>query len=248
MKRSAFILALLCLFSFSSLFAQHNSFYIGANGGVNLSKFKFTEDLSELYPTSDAIFGLNGGISLGFEVKGFTLSTGLQYVQKGSDYQTDNFVEDGTTGFFSARERLHYLSIPILVGYRHHMGGRAGLSIAMGPSINIGLGGKIDEYTEYFGSDEVDTENYVVSYGTSVNDDYKSTQAGFQISPGLFFVINDRSKLTFNVTWDIGLSDSYNPRYKNANDFFNTTKGNQMNRSTMFSLGYEHHFVIGDRY
>jgi len=248
MKLSAFILTLLCLFSFTAVNAQHNSFYIGANGGVNLSKFKFTEDLSELYPASDAIFGLNGGVALGFEVQGFTLSTGIQYVQKGSDYQTNNFEEEGSTGFFSARERLHYLSIPILVGYRHHMGGRAGLSIAMGPSINIGLGGKIDEQTEYFGSDEVDAENYVVGFGNSVNDDYKSTQAGFQISPGLFFVINERSKLTFNVTWDIGLSDSYNPRYKNANDFFDTTKGNQTNRTTMFSLGYEHHFLIGDRY
>jgi hypothetical protein len=248
MKRSAFMPALLCLFSIVTLSAQRNSFYIGANGGVNLSKFKFTEDLSELYPTSNAIVGLNGGVSLGFELQRFTFSTGVQYVQKGSEYQTDNFVDNGATGYFTARERLHYLSIPILVGYRHYLGERAGLSIAMGPSINIGLGGKIDEQTEYFGSEDIEMENYVVSFGTGVNEDYKSAQAGFQISPGLFFNINDRSKLTFNVTWDIGLSDSYNPRYKNANDFFDTNKGNQMNRTAMFSLGYERHFSFGDRY
>lgn len=242
------MLALLCLFGFTSLRAQQSSFFIGANGGGNLSKFKYTEDLSELYPSTNPLLGLNGGFSLGFDIHGFTLSTGLQYIQKGSEYQTDNFVDNGLTGYFTGRERLHFLSIPILVGYRQPLGSRAGLSIAMGPSINIGLGGKIDEEIEYFGTEEVETENYLVSFGTGVNDDYKNTQAGFQISPGFFFNLNDRSKLTFNVTWDIGLNDSFNPRYKNANDFFVTTEGNLLNRSTMFTLGYEHHFRIGDRY
>lgn len=248
MKPYVFMLALLCPLSFMTLNAQKNSFFIGATGGVNLSKFKFTEDLSELYTTSNSVFGLNGGVSLGLEIQNFTLTTGARYMQKGGEYQTENFDENGATGFYTGREKLHFVSIPILLGYRKYLGDQIGFSFAMGPSINIGLSGKLDETTEYFGSEEVLVENYVSSFGAGVNDDYRSTQTSFQISPGLVFLLSDKSKLTFNVTWDIGLGDSFNPRYKNANDFFAANKGNQMNRSTLFTLGYEYHFAFGDRY
>lgn len=248
MKQSAFMMTVLCLLSLGTLQAQKNSFYIGANGGVNLSKFKYTEGLSELYSSTKPVFGLNGGFNLGFEIQNFTLATGIQYVQKGSEYQTDNFIDDQGTGFYSAQEKLQFISIPILVGYRKYLGDGFGLTFAMGPSINIGLSGKIDDETEYFGTGEVETNNYKVTFGESINDDYRNTQVGFQISPGLIFPINENSKLSFNVTWDIGLSDSFNPRYKSANDFFDTNTGDQLNRSTMFTIGYEYHFTFGDKY
>ena len=234
--------------SIAALQAQRNSFYIGANGGVNLSKFKFTEDLAELYPSSKTLFGLNGGFTVGMEIENFTLSSGIQYVQKGSIYETDNFEDEQGIGFFSANERLHFISIPLLFGYRSYLADGFGFTIAMGPSFNLGLGGRIDEEIEYFGSEKVETENYTVRFGNSVNDDYRKMQMGFQISPGMVFTLNDRSKLTFNATWDVGLADSFNKRYKDANQFFETYKGNQLNRSTMFTIGYEHHFSLGDRY
>lgn len=248
MKTSALNLVVLLTLFASTLMAQSNSFFIGANGGANLSKFKYTEDLSELYPTTNAIFGLNGGVSLGFEIQNFTFSTGLQYIQKGSEYQTNNFTDDKGTGFFSAKEKLHYISIPILVGYRKYFGDKIGLSFTLGPSINFGLAGNIDETTEYFGSDQVEMENFKVAYGSGVNDDYRATQIGFQVSPGIVYNINDRSKFTFNITWDFGTGDSFNPRYKNANDFFTDFKGNEINRSTLFTVGYERHFSFGDKY
>ena len=40
-----------------------------------------------------------------------------------------------------------------------------GLSIAIGPSISFGLGGKIDDTFEYFGTDEVDNGNFKVAFG-----------------------------------------------------------------------------------
>lgn len=248
MKTVTLNLVVLLTFCVGTLAAQSNSFFIGANGGANLSKFKYTEDLSELYPTTNSIFGLNGGVSLGFEIQNFTLSTGLQYGQRGSEYQTDNFTDDQGTGFFSAKEKLHYVSIPILVGYRKYFGDKIGLSFTMGPSINFGLSGNIDETTEYFGSEQVDMENYKVAFGSGVNDDYKATQISFQLSPGIVYNINDRSKFTFNIIWDFGTEDNFNPRYKNANDFFADFKGNEVNRSTVFQLGYEYHFSFGDKY
>lgn len=230
------------------LYAQNTSVFIGANGGVNFSKFKYTVDLAELYTGTGALTGLNGGLTAGLQIQNFTLMTGLNYIQKGGHYETDNFQDDQGTGFFSADERLHYLSIPLLLGYRQPISRNFGFSLAMGPSFNMGLGGKIDEFTEYYGTENVTTEHYTVTYGSGLNDDYKKMQMGFQFSPGLYFDVNEKSKITLNATWDSGMSDSFNPRYKQANTFFDTNKGNQFNRSTIFTIGYEYHFSFQDKY
>lgn len=228
--------------------AQKNSFFIGANAGVNLSKFKYTGDLRQKYPVTNDVFGLNGGFSMGLEIRNFTLSTGVEYIQKGSEYQTENFEDEQGVGFYSAREKWHVVSIPILLGYRKYFGDKIGVSIALGPSINMGLSGKLDEETSYFGEDQVETGNKSVSFGTDINDNYRGTQAGFRISPGLVFLINDKSKITFNVTWDSGTKDALNPRYKDANEFFEQNKGLQLTRTTLFTVGYEHHFTFSDKY
>jgi len=248
MKSLIAILSLICTFSVLELNAQTNSFYIGARAGGNNSEFKFTEDLKELYPNSNTVMGLNGGVDMGLKLSNWTLSTGLHYMQKGAEYQTNNFDENGTTAYFTGREKLHFLSIPVLVGYRQNITENVGWSLAIGPSFNFGLAGKIDETTEYFGSDEVDLQNYKVAFGEGVNDDYKSTQVDFQISPGLFIELNEKSKINFNVTWDLGTSDMFSERYKKANDFFSTNKGTQVHRSTVFSVGYEYHFNFEDKY
>ena len=247
MKRFA-LAFLLVGFCVAAIQAQNNSFYIGANGGVNLSKLKYTEDLHELYPTSNPRVGLNGGFDFGFEIANFTLSSGLHYIQKGGEYQTDNYQDNLEVAYLTADEKLHFLSIPITVGYRKYLSDRFAFSLAIGPSINVGLKGKLDETTEYFGTDQVDTENYIVNFGSGVNEDYSKVQMGFQVSPGMVFAINENAKLRFNVTWDSGLKDSFNPRYKDANDFFKTYSGEQRNQSTVFTIGYEYHFSFADRY
>ena len=240
-------LLIVFLLPLNVMFGQ-SSFFIGANGGTNFSKFKYTEDLAELYSNSTSLVGLNGGMTIGFEIQNFTLSSGLNYIQKGGHYETDNFTDANGVGFLAADERLHYLSIPLTLGYRAHLTPSFGISLAMGPTFNMGLNGKIDESIEYFGSEDIATQQYKVSFGNSVNDDYRSLQMGFQFAPGLFYEINDRSKLTFNVIWDNGVGDSYNERYKQANTFFDDYKGNQFNRSTMLTIGYEYHINFSDKY
>ncbi|GJM33692.1 MAG: hypothetical protein DHS20C18_26930 [Saprospiraceae bacterium] len=236
------------LISSLTLVGQQNSIFIGATGGGNLSKFKYTSDLSNLYSSTSPVFGLNGGAIFGLEIQNFVLSSGLQYVQKGSVYETDTFEDEFGTGVFSAKERLHYVSVPLHLAYRKYLTDRFALTIGIGPSFNFGVGGKIDESIEYFGSEEIEETNYKVKFGNGVNDDYKGMQVGFQLSTGFVYALNEESKLTFNVIWDSGVSDSFNKRYKTANSFFDTYHGDQMNRSTMFSIGYERHFTFGDRY
>lgn len=249
MKKFQFsLLMLLCCLLTFSLQAQQNSIFVGGTAGGNLSKFKYTSDLSELYSTTENVFGLNGGLIAGLEIQNFTLSTGVQYIQKGSVYQTDNFEDEFGTGFFTGRERLHYVSVPLLLGYRKYISDKFAFSVAIGPSFNFGLGGKIDETTEYFGAEDVEQTNYTVKFGDGVNDDYRGLQMGFQFSPGVVVALNKDTKLTFNVTWDSGAADMYSKRYKNANTFFDDFRGNQLNRSTIFSVGYERHFSFGDKY
>lgn len=247
MKRFA-IAFLLVGFFVAAVQAQNSSFYIGVNGGINTSKLKHSEGLHELYPISSTRTGLNGGVDFGFELSGFTLSSGLHYIQKGGVYETDNYQDNLEIAYLTAEEKLHFLSVPILVGYRKYITDNVAFSLNIGPSINVGLKGKLDETTEYFGSTDIQTEHYNVTYGSSVNDDYRKVQVGFQISPGVVFALNENAKLKFNVTWDSGLKDSFNPRYKEANDFFKTYPGEQRNQSTVFTVGYEYHFSFADRY
>jgi outer membrane protein with beta-barrel domain len=242
------VLSLICVFGASQIKAQTSSFYVGAKAGGSASEFRFTEDLKELYPTSNKLWGINGGFDMGIKLDNWTISTGVHYAQKGGEYQTDNFDAEGTTAYFTGREKLHFISVPVLLGYRQNLADKVGWSIAIGPSFNFGLAGNIDETTEYFNSDQVDFQNYKVNFGSGVNDDYKSTQVGFQISPGLFVELNEKSKVHFNVTWDFGTGDMFSERYKAANDFFDYYKGNQIHRNTMFSIGYEYHFNFEDKY
>ncbi len=247
MKRISITLAVAML-SILMVQAQSSSIFIGASGGINLSKFEHTQNLQELYSSGNSILGVNAGFEAGIQLQNFVISTGLQYIQKGAEYRTDNFNDGTEVGFFTARERLHYLAVPLLVGYRHEVFDGVALSVDLGPSFNFGLSGKLDETTEYFGSDDVDMDHYRVAFGNNINEDYRPMQVGFQFSPGVVIDLTSRSKLTFNATWDVGTADAFNPRYKNANDFFDEYKGDQFNRSTIFTVGYEHHFALGDKY
>lgn len=247
MRRLVMILTLLCPLTMGLLQAQ-SSLYIGARTGATASKFKFTEDLKELYPTTNKIFGVAGGLDFGIQMSNWTISSGVHYVQRGSKFETDNFIEGGTEAVYTGREKLHFITVPVLLGYQEYLADRVGWSLAIGPSFNFGLTGKLDEETSYFGTDEVDIQNHKVAFGDGVNDDYKASQVSFQLSPGLFFDINDKSTLTLNVTWDFGMGDMFNKRYKQANDFFDTYKGNQSSRTTLFTIGYQYHFNFEDKY
>ena len=248
MKLQLMVLSFFSMLSLSILNAQQSSFYLGANGGANTSKFNFTEDFKEQYPNTNSVFGVNGGFDMGILINNWDIRTGVHYIQKGGKYQTDNFDDGAGVGYFTGTEKLHLISIPLTLGYRDYFTNKVGWKLAAGPSFNFGLDGNLDEVTEYFGTDDVDIQNYKVTFGDGVNEDYKNVQVGFQLSPGLFIDLNSRSKLTFNVIWDLGTSDMFNPRYKDANDFFDAVKGNQTQNSTIFTIGYEYHFNFEDRY
>ncbi|MFK7925117.1 MAG: porin family protein [Bacteroidia bacterium] len=241
-------LLLLLSISFPALLAQESAVFIGVNGGANSSSFKHTDDLASLYSTRSSVIGINAGVTAGIQINRYSLTTGLQYLQKGGVYSTDNFSDNQGTAYYSAKEKLHYISVPVVVGYQYPLGERVGLSLAMGPSFNFGLAGEIEESTEYFGSNEEEKGFHTVYFGDGVNDDYRKMQVGFQISPGIYVELNSKSRLTMNVVWDSGTQDTFNERYKEANSFFDDYRGNQFSRSTMLNIGYEYRFTLQDKY
>ena len=243
-----FLLATLSVLALTMLTAQ-SAFYLGTQAGVNGSKFRYTEDLLELYPTSERLPGVNVGIDAGFQLGQWSFATGLQYIQKGSNYQTDTYeTDEGQQAYFYARERLHFMSVPVLVGYSDYLTNRIGYTLQAGPSFNFGITGRIDETTEYFGSEQTDFENYKVEFGNGVNDDYRANMVGFQFSPSLFFDIDPKNRITLNAVWDLGTKDSFNPRYKAANTFFQDNRGTLTNRMAAITVGYQYRIPFADRY
>ncbi len=241
---------LLTLLTAAVALAQGGSaFYIGVNGGVNQSKFRYTEDLVELYPTSERIFGVNTGLDAGFQLGNWSFASGLAYIQKGGQYETGTFTDDdGKRGYFSARERLHYINVPVTIGYSDYLTNRIGYTLAAGPSFNFGITGRIDETTEYFGEEFPVVQNQKVAFGNSVNDDYRGTQVDLRLQPGVFFDLNRNSRLVLNATFDYGAKDAFNPRYRQANEFFLDNKGTLTSRMRAITVGYQYRIPFADRY
>ena len=246
--RTAFT-ALFTLLAAAALAQGPSAFFLGTHAGVNGSQFRFTEDLSELYQTSDRIAGVNVGLDAGVQVGHWTFATGLAYLQKGGQYETGTFTaDDGRTGYFSARERLHVLNVPVTLGYSGRLADKIGYTVAAGPSFNFGLTGRINETTEYFEEEFPVTENQRVAFGSGVNDDYRGTQVDFRLQPGVFFDVNRNSRITLNAVFDYGTKDAVNPRYRQANPFFDDYKGTITGRMRAVTIGYQYRIPFADRY
>ena len=249
-SRRVLATAAFLLMAVATVLAQGGSaFYLGAHAGANGSQFRFTEDLSELYQTSDRIAGVNVGLDAGVQVGHWTFGTGLGYVQRGGQYETGTFTEeDGRTGYFSARERLHFINVPVTLGYSGRLANKIGYTVAAGPSFNFGLTGRINETTEYFEEEFPVTQNHKVAFGSGVNDDYRGTQVDFRLQPGVYFDVNRHSRITLNAVFDYGTKDAFNPRYRQANAFFSDYRGTLTGRMRAVTLGYQYRIPVADRY
>lgn len=216
---------------------------IGGNAGVNLSKFNYTGDLKSIWSTSNTKFGLNGGLKVGLELGRISVLTGANYIVKGGKFETDNLrSNNGEDGFISGNEEVGFVSIPLLLRYRALEEG-FGLSLSVGPTFNIGVHSTYTEITEFERSDPI-TKNSTFTFGDGIRDNYKKLQTGLLISPGILLPIGESGRLSFTVAFDLGLSNSFNDRYQEAVGF----EGRQKNKSTIFSIGYEHLIEFGDKY
>lgn len=256
MKKLTISIVMLALFAVST-WAQSNSVFIGATGGYNFSKFRF-KDQNEDYKAS-SLNGVIGGVTFGARFNKWAITSGIQYYQKGSKYETPtqsydiDLNGDGFQdyGFYDLKERLNYLAIPIMLRFQL-FGEESGLTLGAGVSINVGLNADISgkfqmldfssdtrqiisewDLADVFGPAFLD-----YGFGDGLDDEYRKLETSFILSPGYVMPIGEKGRLHINFNLNIGMTDTYNPRYKDTFGLF----GKQFNRATSFTLTYEHHF------
>ena len=228
----------------------------GINVGVNRSKYKFSEGFQDAfiakYPdnsyNTNALLGLNGELNIGWQLGNFDILTGAGFYQKGSKYETSQnltytFTSNNqsvtTLGFLKAKEVVNYVNIPLLGRYR--FGEKLGVMLTAGLNFGIGLKGNY-EVTFEDPKKIYPIASGAIKLGKSRLDDYSSSDFGFIVNPGLFYFLDDNRtmKLTMNVRWDLGLKGMYtDTRKAYLADAGTGVTGNQKNRSTIFTIGFE---------
>ena len=132
------------------------------------------------------------------------------------------------------------MNIPLLLRYRTGGDDGLGFTINAGPTFNIGINGNTDYlFTSRNGAEEL--ISYESDFGAGINDDYRKAQMSFMLSPGVIVPIGEKGRVGFNIVFDFSLSNIINERAQDAAGI----SGAQKNRSTMFTISYEHCLEFG---
>ena len=218
------------------------SIFIGGGGGGNLSTYSFTADYANTWTSASAKPGLNGGFVFGVEFGKMAIVSGVNFIQKGSKAETDNYkIENDYVGYVKARENTSFISIPLLFRYRI-LGEKIGLVASAGPSFNVAVGGNSRLELEVAGVGSR-SQSGDINFGSGINDTYKRFQPGFVLGPGMLMPVGEKGKLAVNMLFDLGF-DAVNKRNATARGI----SGKVMNVSAILNVTYTHHFVFGDKY
>jgi hypothetical protein len=227
---------------FINAHAQEASIFIGGMGGGNLSLYSYTGDYANAWTSSQAKPGLNGGVVFGVEFGKMAVVSGINFIQKGTKSETDNYrLDNNYVGYLKARENTSFINIPLLFRYQF-LGGKFGLVASAGPSFNIGLTGnsRLELDVANVGSD---SQSGTIPFGSGINDTYRRFQAGFMLGPGMLMRVGEKGKLGVNIMWDLGFN-AVNQRNASARGI----NGKVMNVSTILGVSYTHHFTFSDKY
>lgn len=256
MKKLTISTLLIALFAMPMM-AQTNSVFIGATGGYNFSNFRY-QDQNEDY-INNPLGGVVGGATFGVRFNKWAFISGMQFNQKGANVETptgyynNDFNRDGEQdyGFFDIKERMNYLTVPLMLRFQL-FGEESGLTLGAGVALNFGLGADISgkfQMLDFTGDSRRITSEFDVEdiwapavldrgFGDSLDDEFRSMETSFILSPGFVTPVGEHGKLHFKFNLDIGMEDSYNTRYKDTFGIF----GKRFNHSTSFTVSYEHHF------
>lgn len=244
-----------CVFFITWSVEAQTGLILGINVGINRSKFKFSEGFQDgflaKFPDNSYVtnpqLGLNAELNVGYKLgEHFDILTGVGFHQKGSKYETSQnltyTIPNTTTttlGFLKAKEIVNYINIPLLGRYR--LGNQFGLMLAAGLNFSFGQKGNY-EVTFEDPKKIYSLGSGAIKMGKSRLDSYRGSDLGFILSPGVFYKFGDAEnmRLTLNVRWDIGLKGMYTDvRKAYLADSGEGVTGNQFNRSTIFTLGFE---------
>ena len=131
--------------------------------------------------------------------------------------------EDGD--YYKAMARLHYLEIPVNLGYKHSFE-KNDLSIFtfVGPYIGMALGGKIIGKYKIDGEKDKDSEK--IDFG---KDNISRVDAGLNIGAGVEY-----KKINFWIQYGVGLANLLGKDARGTDDY----KAKLMTRTLGITVGY----------
>ena len=182
--------------------------------GMNASHIKHTA------------YGTKAGGTMGFRLDyvlpkahGTYLSAGLDWTMKGGDfdaiYNDPNDAQNIQSG--SEKAKLHYLEIPIHVGFRYNFDKHVGVYGEIGPYFAVGVGGKhklkVDADGNQWDGLEDDNTWKAFKKSTTVNrDNFQRWDAGFGFRIGAEY--NQHYNLMLGCDW--GITDMWRDKYRDA--------------------------------
>ena len=197
MKIKVFLAAAAVMFSVSS-FAQDINF--GVKAGVNFSNFNLKEG-GEKVDDLKMKPGINLGAYADFNFTDmFALEAGLQFEQKGSKMEFSES-EYGITYKYTEKYNINYFTIP--VNFRVNLPvGDNNLYFLAGPTLGIGLSGKVKWEEEADGESDSDDEDLKFGDDPEKGELHRMNigllfGAGFEMS----------NNLGVRLTYDLGLSN-----------------------------------------
>ena len=217
--------------------------------GMNVSQIRGTVyDISSLAPgwvDPRAKAGLNVGINWRYvlpEAHGTYLLAGVDWSQKGGRYSrsvvwSENIVTYSTTHKFN----LHYINIPVHVGYHYNFDRDWGVYGEFGPYFAVGVCGKNKITTDTDGREASAMED-ALRYNAFKKRASNGALGGFQrFDCGLGIRLGGEYKgmYSINLGFDWGLTDMLRDEYRD--DYFDQmhmTCGKLKNFNMSLTLGY----------
>ena len=208
------------LIVFISLFClQSNAQTFGLKGGLNLANMLEKDD-DDTYSND---YKMNPGFHIGATVDlpfndFLSFESGLLLTTKGMTYEDEIMGVD-----VSAKANLYYLDIPLTLKASYDLSDGLKMFGAVGPSVGVGLSGKMKVTAEYQG--ETETEEEDIKWGNDEdNDDLKRLDLGLTFGGGV-----EINAIQIGISYDLGLSN-----ISAYQDYGATSK----NRVLKFSVGY----------
>ncbi|MBP5503431.1 MAG: PorT family protein [Bacteroidales bacterium] len=202
MKIKVFLAAAAVMFSVSS-FAQDISF--GVKAGVNFSNFNVKEDGKSVDDLKMKP-GINLGAYADFNFTDmFALEAGLQFEQKGSKMEFSESAY-GIKYKYTEKYNINYFTIP--VNFRVNLPvGDNNLYFLAGPTLGIGLSGKVKWEEEEDGEKESDDAS--LKFGDNTGNEYEDGDDLHRMNIGLLFGAGFEmsNNLGVRLTYDLGLSN-----------------------------------------
>ena len=216
------VLVILLLSLVTLVYAQEKPITFGVKAGMNLSNMFGDTDNPE------SKIGYQIGFTFDYALSNdFFIQTGVEFTNKGYVEKSDLIIEDGIE-VYNPKITLNanYLQLPIHIGYTAYKSDNLNISLATGPYLALGVGGK----TKMTGEANIPDYYYVGSFSSKVNTFKAGLLKEFDMGFGAN-IAAEIKKIEFRIGYDFGLINIYAP--------VEDEKAKIKNQNLYLSLGYK---------